>query len=84
MHHYEGMIYTMKTRTSITIDGNILQKAKENGINISETSEIALEREIISETSKAYQKGLENQIDAHMRFLKHKNLLGEWEQWKYG
>ena len=73
----------VKQRTALTLDPEIIKKAKEAGLNMSEIAEVALERELSLETSKAYMKGLEAQLASMKSFLLDFDMLQKFEDWKF-
>lgn len=73
----------MKERICITIDQDLIIKAKELKINVSNIAEAALMRELESFTKNSYTKALENQNDLHKKFLSKMNLWTDFEQFKY-
>lgn len=73
----------VKERTCITIDGELLIKAKNNKINISAVTEAALLRELDFFEKNAYTKALEKQLTLFKEFTKVNNLQQSWEEWKF-
>jgi post-segregation antitoxin (ccd killing protein) len=74
----------MKERVCITVEPDLIDKAKELKINVSNVAEAALLRELDTFTKNAYTKALENQLELMKEFLKQKSLYLEFEEFKYG
>jgi len=73
----------MKERVCITVEPELINKAKELKINVSNVAEAALLRELDTFTKNAYTKALENQLELFKEFLKQKSLYLEFEEFKY-
>lgn len=73
----------MKERICITVDNDVLNKAKEHKVNVSMIAQMALERELELFTHNAYTKALENQVDLFKNFLTDKKLWQDFEEFKY-
>ena len=72
----------MKTRTSITIEPDLLRGCKENGINMSKIIEEAIERELDLYSRAEYSKAVEKRWDNLKKFVVSKGLWFEYEDWK--
>jgi hypothetical protein len=73
----------MKTRTTITIDPDLLERATKANINISARTEEALIRELESYEKTNYAKALDVQNGYFKKFLLEKELLEEFNNCKY-
>jgi len=73
----------MKERVCITIDPDLIDKAKELKINVSNVAEAALMRELETFTKNSYTKALEFQLELHKKFLTGMNLWENFEKFKY-
>ena len=76
-------MHQMKERICITIEPELVDKAKELKINISNLAESALLRELEQFTKNSYTKALEHQLDIHKKFLNKNSLWTEFEDFKY-
>jgi len=74
---------SMKTRTTITIDPDLLQRATDSNINISARTEEALIRELESYEKRNYSKALETQLDFMNEFLRIMNLTEAFNNFKF-
>lgn len=59
-----------KTTTSLTINRELLAKAKEKGINISLLLDAALERELNPSCQEAHMKAISRKLDSVMGYFK--------------
>ena len=75
--------FERKKQTTITLRPSLSKKAREAGINVSEVTEQALERELVMMTQIHYTKGLEAQNSAFKGFLLEFGLLQKFEDWKF-
>lgn len=76
-------MHKMKERVCITIDPDLIDKAKELKINVSNVAEAALMRELETFTKNSYTKALEYQLELHKKFLTHEKLWQNFEDFKY-
>jgi post-segregation antitoxin (ccd killing protein) len=74
----------MKERVCITLDNELLDRAKDQKINISATCEAALLRELEIFEKSSYGKALEAQNTSLKAFINSKKLANEWEDFKLG
>lgn len=74
----------MKERVCITLDLDLLNRAKSQKINISGICEEGLLRELEVFENRSYAMALEKQNIALKAFINHKNLALEWEDFKLG
>lgn len=76
-------IYQMKERVCITIEPNLIDKAKELKINVSNVAEAALLRELDTFTKNSYTKALEKQVELFKDFITKKGLWIEFDEFKF-
>lgn len=74
----------MKERVCITIDNDLLERARDQKINISACCEASLIRELEIFEKSQYSKALEKQNTSLRAFINQKNLAKEWEDYRYG
>lgn len=76
-------MHQMKERVCITVDPDLIKKAKECKINVSNVAEAALMRELEVFTRSFYAKAMENKVNLLMQFLTDRNLIEDFESYKY-
>jgi len=74
----------MKEKICITVDPDLLERARTQKINISGCCEESLLRELEIFERSSYAKALEKQNISLKAFINSKNLALEWENFKYG
>lgn len=72
----------VKSRTCITIDEELLEKAKNHKLNISNMTEMTILRELESFEKNAYTKALEAQNNLLKKFIMSRTLMQDYEEWK--
>lgn len=74
----------MKEKICITIDPNLLDRARHQQLNISACCANALVRELEIFERSMYAKALEKQNTTLRAFINQKKLAKEWEDYCYG
>jgi len=73
-----------RTATCLSINRELLAKAKEQGLNISIVLDAALEKELNSYSQEAFMRAMERQNDGFKKFIQDSKLEDTYESWKYG
>ena len=70
-----------KKAVNLSIDAGVLAKAREAGINLSETLERALTNELKHDRWEAWRRENRDAIEAHNEFIREHGLLSdEWRK----
>jgi len=72
-----------KTKTSLSIDKEMLIKARKEGINISNLLDEALIRLFNPDSDKAYNKAIALQNISYKMYIKRKGLEGNYDNFKF-
>lgn len=73
-----------RVTTSLTIDKDLLIRAKEKGINISMILNSALSRELNVTDEEAFKRALELNNKSFQNFIERFDLQNKYEEFKYG